>query len=274
MSTFFVVAYGSSLLGLIFLTAWARRPAPAKSTVDIELSCFDVAYLRGGQQRVAEAAIARLLHDGQLRTTRLGGLVRVENALGDNEIEEAVLAAAPLSSAVTVSAFTTRVLKRDAVLFSAEELITSGLAISERDRTKLRRAGLPLFAFAALGVVAVLLQPWLLVVSIPLAALPIGIFVLACRPLGTATALGARRAQEAGSALTHPAAGPVALQGFQHFPDETLRQYAQELRPAKVPHLPDRPKGRGKQSGRDTHTCSTGHGGGSYSACTGGGGGY
>ncbi|WP_086830172.1 TIGR04222 domain-containing membrane protein [Allokutzneria sp. NRRL B-24872] len=277
MSTVFLVAYGTSVVGLALLTVWMRRSALVKSTVDTsvtELTWRDVAYLRGGQHRVAEAAIARLLHDGQLRTTRLGGLVRTENALAENEIEEAVLEAAPLSVAVTVSALTTRVVGHDAMHLVADRLIANGLAISEQDRTKVRRAALPLFALTALGVVAVLLQPWLLVVSIPLAALPIAVFAFACRPLGTATTGGARLAEEAGSALPHPAAGPVALQGFQHFPDETLRLYAQELRPARVPHVPDRPKGRRTGSGRDTHTCSTGHGGGSYNACTGGGGGY
>ncbi|SDM87210.1 TIGR04222 domain-containing membrane protein [Allokutzneria albata] len=262
MSTVLLVAYGSALTALTWLAVHARCAALQKSTMDTELSCYDVAYLRGGAQRVAEAAIARLLHDGQMRTTRLGGLVRTENATAEAPAEEAVLASAPLSSPATVAALSARVVKRGALLPLADGLITNGLATGARDRTRTVLAALPLLALAVFGMIAV---------SIPLALLPIAVFALACRPLGTATRAGARLVEQ--TRLDHPAAGPVALHGFAHFPDESLRLYAQELRPARVPQLRPtaRPKGK-KRSSRDIHTCSTG-GGGGYSVCSSGGGG-
>ncbi|MCP3804539.1 TIGR04222 domain-containing membrane protein [Allokutzneria sp. A3M-2-11 16] len=262
MSTVLLVTYGIVLVALSWLAVRARRTALHKSTVDTKLTGYDVAYLRGGQQRVAEAAIARLLHAGQLRTTRLGGLVRTENATAEGSVEEAVLAAAPLSSPATVAALSARVIKRGGLLPLADKLIANGLATGAQDRKRTVLYALPLLALAVFGMFAV----W-----IPLVLPPIAVFALVCRPLGTATRTGARLAEE--TKLDHPAAGPVASHGFQHFPDESLRLYAQDLRRAKVPQIRPtaRPKGQ-KRSKRDIHTCSTG-GGGNYSACSGGGGG-
>ncbi|MCP2168297.1 TIGR04222 domain-containing membrane protein [Goodfellowiella coeruleoviolacea] len=251
----FLAGYGVALAVALIsgLIVRARMRAAAQNKSTEPLSADELAYLAGGPRRVAEAALARLVESGALRTSR-AGTVSVTGVPATGPVDQAVLADASRHLRRTVSLLLASVVNHPALSRDlASALVRRDLLVAaDTVRARLRLAVTPLLVLLGVGVlrwingVAVGAPVgWLTVLLLVTAVLAV---LLRSRPAVPRTERGQRLLEAARDRLTGsvspwhgvppgqvpPAAGDlVAVHGLGAYPDPTVRRVLAPARPRR-----------------------------------------
>ncbi|MEU8361975.1 TIGR04222 domain-containing membrane protein [Nonomuraea sp. NPDC048882] len=254
----------------------------------LRLGHYDLAYLVGGPQRVADTAIALLAGSGDLRMSRGGRVHKVTKGTITREpVEAAVLGAVAVRSGLPVMSLRIEVTRSFAVQAIKQRLTDEGLLFEDGSFARVRRlcfrlrmTSVAAYAGAGLEALTVLVDPAFLAVLALLVFAGTGIaaeVVLAGHRRRLRDGLTASGHEAIERARRENAEGvaegpvPIALYGPRSVQDPALRT---ELR-KREPRRERRPRAAASYAGNGTlvsYSHTSGYGSGA-SGCGGGGGG-
>ncbi|MFB9909467.1 TIGR04222 domain-containing membrane protein [Allokutzneria oryzae] len=262
MQDLWYVVLSSAVLGLdaLWLVGVRSSVRNRPSTLAAHPTAYQAAYLLGGENRVVETAVAKLLHEGRLRANRDLGVVRVREASGGDPVDMAVLSALSVSTPVIDLV---RERGGRAVLSVLRSLDEAGLRVRDQDHARIKRFVLVpwglFFLLLALGLNGVIsVGVWaVLFFAVCAYATFVKRKLPRLTPAGEELASRIRLGEERVPELEHPTTGPVALLGFTAYPDEEVREAALGGKRAPVGATRKSSDSSGSSCGGSCSSCSS-----------------